>query len=410
MELWSWIKHVVRDVGEHDPVPIDLERPREGDGYVFRLGVRAGFGGQETARIPVAKRTNPAPHPVLKEIYYCEVVGRTLEAANVYALREKVASLLDAIAPARTLPLCHFRVPAMDYELPVYEEDGKIISPVIGGPQLRADDLAGIRERVCRYLVNAGYVNDADEVDVGVLRPRDLRQVAPAAVFRCCDDSDLWLPAVEGVSAEGPVVGVLGHAARLRTEERRRAGMSRREAESAPAAPDVIALLRFLRAELGRVGGTAHPESVYASQVREEIWSVAEGRARRTGATLVAYLTDHDSSELELQVLDTGGGDVACALEDRGINVFLGPDVEALASQVGRYLESEGFLRFAQEVEMHTFQPPRPEKLEMDAIWAHGGLEAAASEAGPGGSPSGRQVNERGGDNASREEVPAQWH
>src|SRR5919199_122305 len=114
-----------------------------GDGRVFvydveqavriRLGVRAGFGGQEVARIPVAKRPNAAPHPILKEIHYCEVAGRTLEAANVYALREKVARLLEGIAPGRALPLCYFRVPAMDYELPVYEEDGALTSPVIGG-------------------------------------------------------------------------------------------------------------------------------------------------------------------------------------------------------------------------------------------------------------------------------------
>src|SRR5918999_514012 len=142
------------DSGEHEPVPIYLERA-EDDGYAFRLGVRAGFGGQETARIPVQRRTNPDPHPILKEIHYCEVAGRTLEAANLYALQEKVGRLLEAIAPARTLPLCYFRVPAMDYELPVYEQGGELTSPVLGGPKLRARDLAGIRRNVCRYLVSA---------------------------------------------------------------------------------------------------------------------------------------------------------------------------------------------------------------------------------------------------------------
>src|SRR5919206_2590515 len=112
------------------------------ENYAFRLGVRAGFGGGETARIPIFRRTNEAPHPILKEIHYCEVAGRTLEAANVYALREKVARLLEGIAPGRALPLCYFRVPAMDYELPVYEDDGKILAPIIGAPNLRADDLA----------------------------------------------------------------------------------------------------------------------------------------------------------------------------------------------------------------------------------------------------------------------------
>ena len=43
------------------------------------------------------------------------MAGQALEAANVYALGAKVARLLETIAPARALPLCYFRVPAMDY-------------------------------------------------------------------------------------------------------------------------------------------------------------------------------------------------------------------------------------------------------------------------------------------------------
>src|ERR671924_281969 len=49
--------------GEPAPIPVELERSE--DGYSFRLGVRAGFGGQETARIPIGQRMNPAPHPIL---------------------------------------------------------------------------------------------------------------------------------------------------------------------------------------------------------------------------------------------------------------------------------------------------------------------------------------------------------
>src|SRR5439155_11362367 len=145
---------VIADRGEYAPVPIYLERTGERD-YEFRLGLRAGFGGQE-ARIPVHSRPNAASHPVLKEIYHSEVAGQTLEAANLYALRAKVAALLESLAPARALPLCFFRAPTMDYEVPVYEEDGEIVSPVIGGPNLKAPDLAGIRQSVCRFLVTAG--------------------------------------------------------------------------------------------------------------------------------------------------------------------------------------------------------------------------------------------------------------
>src|SRR3954447_11206234 len=244
--LWARAKRVIADDGRPTPIPIDIERAPDGS-YAFRLGVRAGFGGQETARIPIEQRVNPEPHPILKEIHSCEVGGRALEAANVYALRGKVAAQLESISPGRSLPLLYFRAPAMDYELPVYEDGGRMHAPVIGGPRLRAGDMAGIRRHVCRYLVNAGYLREPDEVIVGVLRPRDLRRVPPAAVFRDLEDDDVWLPSVEGVSVEGPVVGVLGRAPGLRWEERARAGQPRIAAESSPAATDVVELLRYLR-------------------------------------------------------------------------------------------------------------------------------------------------------------------
>jgi hypothetical protein len=376
--LWRWIREVVADRGEHIAIPIHLERSE--DGYLFRLDARAGFGGQETARIPVATRSNPDPHPILKEIHYCEVAGRTAEAANVYALRAKVAAMLETLAPAGALPLCFFRAPTMDYELPVYEEGDEIVSPVLGARELRARDLAGIRQSVCRFLVSAGYVHDAEEVEIGVLRPSDLSRVAPAAVFRSHVDPELWLPSVEGTSPDGPVVGVLGHARRLRAPERRRAGAGPAPEDTAPAAPDVVALLRVVRAELRRTGGTADPATVYASEVRPEIWKAAERRVEDTGRRLVAHLSDAEGSRLELAICRTGAGDVTAAVFDRHINVLLAPDEDALASQVGRYLATNEFLRFAEEVEIHSVVAPRAERLDAEDIRTHEGGGGTATE------------------------------
>ena len=377
--LWTWAKDVVTDVGEHEPVPIHLERVGE-DRYAFRLGLRAGFGGQETARIPVWRRPNPAPHPVLKEIHFCEVAGQTLEAANVHSLKAKVGRLIETIAPGRALPLCYFRVPAMDYELPVYETTGgQLTSPVIGGPSLKAPDLAGIRRVVCRYLESAGYVRDSEEVMVGVVRPRDLSRVPPAAVFRSEGDRELWIPSVEGISEDGPVIGVVGHAAQLPRGERRRAtraGARPSGADAPPAAPDVIALLRFLRSELDRAG-TPAAGGLYGTDVRPEIWASAEARTEDAGTRLVAYLSDDDVTRLELAVRRTGAGDVAVALEDRCINVFLAPDEDALAKRVGRHLAGTDFLRFAEEVEIHTAEAPRAERLGVESIRTDGREEPA---------------------------------
>ncbi|MFL5884517.1 MAG: hypothetical protein ACJ77M_05560 [Thermoleophilaceae bacterium] len=374
MGLWRWIRDVIADRGEHAPLPVFLEHGRGGEGYGFRLGVRAGFGGQETARIPVYVRVNESPHPILKEVHWCEVAGRTLEAANVYALKEKVAQLLDSLAPARTLPLAYFRVPEVDYSVPVYEDDGKIVSPVIGGPNLKADDLGGIRRVVCNYLMSAGYVTEPEAVTVGVVRPRDLSLVAPATVFRSLADPSLWLPTVEGVSAEGPVVGVLASATRIAEPERRRFGAGPAAQDAAPAAPDVLSLLRFVRAEMAR--SPQHRDmdvdAIYCSELRPEIWTVAEARTEDVGRTLVAHLTDDEQTRLELTIRHTGAGDVAAALFDSEISAFLAPDEDALARQVGRYLHQREFLRFADEIEIHSAAPPRAERLEAEEISTFG--------------------------------------
>ncbi|TML37002.1 MAG: hypothetical protein E6G29_02935 [Actinobacteria bacterium] len=384
MGLWSWMREVIAYQGEHAPVPIHLER--SDDGYVFRLGVRAGIGGQETARLPIQQRMNDSPHPVLKEIHSCEVAGRTLEAANQFALREKVAMLLDSIAPARTLPLAYFRVPEMDYELPVYEEDGEIVSPVLSGPKLKAPDLAGIRRAVCNYLISAGYVEEPEQVTVGVLRPRDLRLVEPAAVFRSQVDPDMWLPTVEGISSEGPVIGVLASAARLGEPERPRRGVGPLAQDAAPAAPDVMTLLRLLRAELAPRLDLEGIAGLYASEIRSEIWDAVEARSEEAGTRLVAYLTDDEGTRLELAVRRTATGEVCAALADTGINAFLADSESTLATLVGRHLYASGFLRFAEEIEVHAAEAPRAERLETDAIWTHddgiaiGGPDSAGVE------------------------------
>jgi hypothetical protein len=366
MGLWSWVKRVVTEHGELEPVPIDLERTHEG--YQFRLGVRAGFGGQEIARIPIHVRPNTSPHPILKEIHWCEVAGQTLEAANPYALRDKVARALERIAPAHTLPLAYFRVPAMDYELPAYEEDGQIVAPILMGPTLKARDMAGIRSQVCRYLIHAGYVSEPDEVIVGVVRPRDLSRVPPAAVLRSLTQDDVWMPTVEGVSPEGPVIGLLAHPAELRGRGGGRGPSGPPPSSKTPAAPDVAGLLRFVRAELSRGRTSFDPEGLYATGVRPEIWRVAEEKLERTGVRLVAHLTDEDASRIELPVLRMGSGELVAAFEEAGINVLLAHDEDALASCVGELLQKSGFLRYAQEVEIHRAAPPRAERLEWGGV------------------------------------------
>jgi hypothetical protein len=366
---------VTDQTGGIEPVAVDIERnpgavlelgaeaPPDVPLYVLRVGVRGGFGGTR-AGLPVHRRENPAPHPVLKEIYQCEVAGKVLESANIYALREKVQRQLEVIAPARSLPLCYFRAPRYDYSLGVYQEGSHLACPVLAGPRIRARTLAEIREPVLDHLRAAGYLVADEAPEVLVLRPSDLRLVPPAAVIRSLEDPSLWLPSVEGTSAEGPVVGLLSHPTELLTEYRRRRGSPARDAP--PSAVDISALLRWVGGEMTIRGRLANPWSLYAAEVRPEIWARTEELTDPTDRTLLAHLDG--GTTLEVPVRHTAAGEAVGAIRDVGIAVFLAGDHEALGSVIGQYLVAAGFLRDPADLRPEVIREAPPERLDPDSI------------------------------------------
>ena len=359
---FNWFVRTVRETVPHEPIPIELERNREAvvemgaqnppdmPLYRFRLGLRAGFTGEARATIPVFRRVNPNPHPVLKEIFYCEIAGTVVEAANIEALREKTSQILETLAPAKSLPLAYFRVPAVDYSLPVYEDDGRIVCPVIAGTKLKAKDLATMRGHVFRYLVTAGYVTDQSQIELRVLRPSDLRLVPPAATITSVEQAELWFPTVEGRSPEGIVIGVLGEGAELRAEERPRAGIE--SASGSPAATDVTALMRLIGTSLAESGRIGSPFDLHAAEVRPEIWARTERVTNDVGRRLTCWLEGEEATKLELPLRRTAAGELVTALQDQGISVFVGADEPELANRVGRYLSRHGFLRWQDAVEV----------------------------------------------------------
>jgi hypothetical protein len=378
MGAWSYIKRVTADqTGGVEPVAVELERnpgavvelgaenPPGVPLFVLRVGIEGGFG-RTRAGIPVYRRENPSPHPVLKEIYHCEVAGKTLEAANIYALREKVRAQLELIAPAHSLPLCYFRAPRYDYSLGVYEQGGHLVCPVLAGPKLKAGGLAELRAPVIRHLQTSGYLNPEEEPEVLVVRPSDLHLVPPACEIRCLADPELWLPTVEGSSGEGPVVGLLTHPAELATGRRRpRLGPT---PDPPPSAPDVTGLLRYLGAELVREGRLLNPWMLYASAVRPEIWSRTEELTDPTSRLLTAHMQGGEA--LEMAVRHTAAGESVAALRDRdrGICVFLAGDDDALAAVAGRFLTGAGFLADAGDLRPESITEAPAETLDPGLI------------------------------------------
>ncbi|MGH2951085.1 MAG: hypothetical protein ACRDKX_03475 [Solirubrobacterales bacterium] len=393
MGAWSYIRRVARDqTGGIEPVAVELERnpgavvelgahnPPDVPLFLLRVGIAGGFG-RTRAGLPVYRNENPAEHPVLKEIYHCEVAGKILEAANIYALREKVRAQIEVIAPAHSLPLCYFRAPRYDYSLPVYQEQGastaarlgyasrgaKLVCPVLAGPKLKAEGLAELREPVVRHLRTSGYLTEDEQPEVLVVRPSDLRLVAPAGEIRCLETSSLWIPTVEGSSAEGPVVGLLTQPAEIGTRFRLRRASA--PAEPPPSASDITGLLRYLGGELVREGRLINPWTLYATTVRPEIWARTEELTDPTPLYLSAHL--EGGATIEMPIRHTAAGESVGALRDRdaGICVFLAGDHDALAAVAGRFLTDAGFLRDPDELHAEEVREAPTETLDPDSIW-----------------------------------------
>ena len=320
MRALSWARDVIADQGAVDPISIAVDDGADG---CFLL---AGVNGA-TTRITVERRPNPAPHPILKEINSCEVAGRTLEAESADALQRKVAAMLEALAPARVLPVGYFRAPAAAYELPVYEDDGHIVAHAFGGTRSRARDLAGLRAHVARHLVSAGYIAAEDDLQVGYIDPGNLRLIQPAGVLRSLSDPELWLPWADRGGAGEPRVDRLG--------------------VDASAEHDVLSLLAWGRGELAADG-------LFASGVAPAAWRAASRRASDAGLGIAAQLDRGDPARLELPMLRAADGAFAVALDCGGIDIFRAETPEELARMVGLRLEECGFLGSPERVEVGT--------------------------------------------------------
>jgi len=387
MSIWSWTRHVIADTtGGVEPPPIELERnpeaivelgaenPPDLPLYVLRVGMSSGFGRQK-AGIPVYRRRNPAQHPILKEIYSCEVAGQRLEAANIFSLRAKVQTALEVIAPARTLPLCYFIAPRFDYSLPIYEEGSHLTCPILAGPKIKADDLAGIRGPVERYLRAGGYLAEDEDPEVDVVRPSDLRLVPPAAVVRCLDDEAIWLLTVEGSSIEGPVIGLVAHPSELAPRAHRGP-----DDDAPPSAPDTTGLLRLIGHELVRRGRLRNPWTIYACAVRPEIWARTEELTDAASRYLACYLEDGEA--LELPIRHTAAGEALAALDQGGITVFLAGDEQALAAVVAHHLVGTGHLAHPEDLRIEERRQAPSERLDPGQIWTGEELHPVAAAGG----------------------------
>ena len=133
-----------------------------------------------------------------------------------------------------------------------------------------------------------------------------------------------------------------------------------------PSAPDLSGLLRWIGAEMSRRGRLVNPWSLYASEVRPEIWARTEELTDPTNRSLSAQL-DGDTT-LDVPVRHTAAGESVGAIRDLGIAVFLAGDSDSLAAVIGRYLVAAGFLGDPADLRPELIRETPPERLDPDSI------------------------------------------
>jgi hypothetical protein len=153
------------------------------------------------------------------------------------------------------------------------------------------------------------------------------------------------------------VIGLLGESTELKAQERERAGAG--PISSPPAATDIASLLRLVANELVQAGRLEDPFTLYAREVRPEIWSRTEAVTDDAGHRLECWLEgDGDEpTKLALPLRRTAAGELVTALDDQGICVFVAGAEADLAQKVGRYLSGQGFLRWEEAIEVVAEQP-----------------------------------------------------
>ena len=242
---------------------------------------------------------------------------------------------LEPIAPGRSLPLCYFRAPAMDYELPVYEHGLALVCPVLGGPKPE-----GARPRRHPRLRSAatwsrratcGRRTRCRGARAPSARPAPRRRPQPC--FRSPRTSrSSGSPPSRASRPRARWSACVGHAAELGGASAAAGRRAARARTPPSAAPTSLALLRYLAAELGRAGSGLDPWTSTPPTSGPEIWAAAEARTEDAGAGSSRTSRDGESTRLELaSAAHAARAIVAVRARGRGISVFLAADEDALA-------------------------------------------------------------------------------
>ena len=175
-----------------------------------------------------------------------------------------------------------------------------------------------------------------------VLRPSDLRLVPPAAVIRSLDDPACGCRRSRAPPPRARWSACLPSPPSCATEA---AGGAARRAWPLPPPPPTSARCCATSARDDRPRArSSSPWTLYAAEVRPEIWARTEELHRRHRPR-PGGASGGRRRRSRCRCATPRRGEAVGAISDQGIAVFLAGDHDALATAIGRYLVASGFLR-----------------------------------------------------------------
>lgn len=294
--------------------------------YFFELDLSGVMKGGSQATLPVYWRPNPAPHPILKEIYAVEVAGITVEKGNLLALEKALPDAVQSLTNYGTLPYYFIELPGRARR-PVYLVEGKLQASLGGGPQFSGDDIGQLWQRLGDYLIRTREIKQREEITVSLLFWKELRIYPPAFVLRNGNDG-VWIPIF--YREESLNYDVIGQPSRL-----------------LPIS-EAFNLREEVAASLTASKMLSSPLDLRLEQVQKEIWDKLAKTVNPTDRVLSYY---EENTKIELLVFEAHGALLATQVTSTA-KLNFGRDIDDLQKRAAEELIRERKISSASNLEV----------------------------------------------------------
>lgn len=283
--------------------------------YFFDVDLTAVLPGEgRTAHLPVFWRPNPARHPLVKELYWTQILGTTVEKGNLVALERAIPEAIAAVIDYGTLPYYLLSSPIWD-RLPIYLNGSRLSIGLPDGPTLTAGDIGELWRKLGDHLLGIGKLHSREEIEVSIVLWKDLQTYPMALAF---GNGRAWIPifshpSVEGLRLNYDAIGVPSRF--LEPEE-------------------VFDLRREVASDLVAARALSSPFDLKMVQLSDEIWEALKQRASPTDYVL-AYSSD--GARVEMQIFEAKG-EVFAAHRASKLRLIFSPDMSELSRRVSQEL------------------------------------------------------------------------